>query len=118
MIAAGTYAHTDNKGRKNIDNSLREMGAVQVRPGKDDPLSLRGAYDTMPDEGRLLSIGCCLVAEGDGYLDRRPYHREWLAEKGISQEEAASRYTDWKADKDAQKERRRSGDGEMAGDSG
>ena len=118
MIASATYSQTDNKGRKSIDNTLQEMAETQVRPGADDNLGLRSAYDEMPDEGRLLSIGSCLENEGTAYLDHRPYHREWLAEKGISPEDARLRYTEWRAEKDAARERRRSGDGEPVGDDG
>jgi hypothetical protein len=115
LIAASTYAKTDNKGRKSIDTTLREMAAIQVRPGQDSALSLRSAYDEMPDEARVLSVGSCLTNEGMGYLDRRPYHREWLAEKGISPEDARLRYTEWRAEKDAAKEKRRSGDSDPVG---
>ena len=111
MLAASSYPETDNKGRKSIDTALREMAAVQMRPGEDSALSLRSAYDKMPDEARVLSIGSCLTNEGMDYLDRRPYHREWLAEKGISPEDAGLRYTEWKAEKRAAREKRRPGDG-------
>jgi len=114
MITAASYSQTDDKGRKSIDATLREMAAVQVRPGEDSVLGLRTAYDDMPDEGRLLSIGSCLANEGVGYLDRRPYHREWLAEKGISPEDARLRYTEWRAERDAAKAKR-SGGGEPVG---
>ena len=66
MIAAGSYSQTDDKGRKAIDNTLQELAATQVRPGTDDPRNLRTVYDEMPDEGRVLSIGCCLESEGVG----------------------------------------------------
>jgi hypothetical protein len=116
MIAAGSYAQTDNKGRKSIDTTLREMAAIQVRPGEDSALSLRSAYDDMPDEARMLSVGSCLANEGLGYLDRRPHHREWLAEKGVSPEDARLRYTDWRGEKDAAKERRAGGGDPVGGD--
>ena len=120
MIASATYSQTDNKGRKSIDNTLQEMAETQVRPGKGpiDTRAKHSAYESMPDEARLLSIGSCLANEGPGFLDRRPHHREWLADKGISPEDARLRYTEWRAEKDAAKERRRSGDGEPVGDSG
>ena len=92
------------------------MAAVRVRPGEDSALSLRSAYDDMPDEGRVLSIGSCLANEGIGYLDRRPHHRAWLNEKGISPEDARLRYTDWRAVKDAAKERRAGGGDPVGGE--
>jgi len=103
-------------GRKSVDTSLKEYASVEVRPGKTTAQSLSAAYDDMPDEGRLLSIGSCLENEGMGYLDRRRYHREWLAEKGVSPEDARLRYTEWRAAKDAAKARRSGGGDPVGGD--
>jgi len=116
MIAVTTYPHTDNKGRKSIDGTLQEMAAMKVRPGEDSALSLRSAYDEMPDEARVLSIGSSLANEGAGYLDRRPHHREWLGGKGISPDDARLRYTEWRAEKDAAKAQRAGGGDPVGGD--
>jgi len=118
MIAAGSYAQTDNKGRKSIDTTLREMAAIQVRPGSSsrETQAKHAAYDAMPDEARLLSIGSSLANEGMGFLDRRQHHREWLDEKGVSPEDARLRYTDWRAEKDAAQERRAGGGDPVGGD--
>ena len=108
----------DKGGRKSVDQALDEYAKTEVRPGHEDKLSLSNAYDSHTDDERILAIGSCLAREGTVYLGRRPYHREWLAEKGISPEDARLRYTEWRAEKDAARERRRSGDGETVGDDG
>jgi hypothetical protein len=116
IIAAASYPHMEKSGRKSVDNSLDQYASVEVRPGKSSSQSLSGAYGDMPDEGRLLSIGSCLANEGMGYLDRRPYHREWLEQKGISPEDARLRYTEWRAEKDAAKAKRTGGGDPVGGD--
>jgi len=117
-IAAASYAHMEKAGRKSVDRSLTEYASVEVRPGKGttDTRTKHAAYDSMPDEARLLSIGSCLANEGPGFLDRRPHHREWLTEKGISPEDARLRYTEWRAAKDAANERRAAGGDPVGGD--
>jgi len=111
-IAASAYAHMEKAGRKSVDRSLADYAAVEVRPGKGaGTRSKHSAYDAMPDEARLLSIGSCLANEGLGFLDRRPHHRAWLAEKGISPEDARLQYTEWRAEKDAAKDRAGRGGG-------
>jgi hypothetical protein len=111
-ISASSYPHMDKGGRRSVDSSLTEYAAVNIRPGGSSGATeaKHSAFDAMPDEGRVLSIGSCLASEGMGFLDRRQYHREWLAEKGISPEDVLLRYTDWRAKSDAARERR-SGDG-------
>ena len=108
----------DKGGRKSVDQALDEYAKTEVRPGHEHAHSLSAAYENHTDDERLLAIGGCLVREGDTYLDRRPYHREWLAEKGLSPEAARIRYTEWRAEVDARREKRRSGDGEPVGDDG
>lgn len=117
-IAASSYAHMEKAGRKSVDNSLTEYASVEVRPGKGttDTRAKRAAYDSMPDEARLLSIGSCLANEGPGFLDRRPHHREWLEDKGVSPDECRLRYTEWRAEKDAAMERRAAGSDPVGGD--
>jgi hypothetical protein len=111
-IAAASYADMDKSGRKSVDNALTEYAAIDVRPGSSsrEVQAKHAAYDAMPDEARLLSIGSSLANEGMGFLDRRQHHREWLEQKGVSPDEARTRYTDWRAESDAAKERRAGGE--------
>ena len=116
-ITAASYAHMEKSGRNSVEASLKEYESVEVRPGRSSGVSEKkhAAYDAMPDEARLLSIGSSLSAEGLQFLDRRLHHREWLAEKGISPEDARLRYTEWRAERDAEVEKRRAGDGDPVG---
>jgi len=115
-ITAASYAHMEKSGRNSVDASLKDYESVEVRPGRGTTgtRAKHAAYDAMPDEARLLSIGSSLANEGMGFLDRRQHHREWLDEKGVSPEEARLRYTDWRAESDAAKAQR-SGGGDPAG---
>jgi hypothetical protein len=117
-ITAASYAHMEKAGRNSVDASLKEYESVEVRPGKGTTNTQvkHAAYDAMPDEARVLSIGSCLANEGLVFLDRRQHHREWLAEKGISPEDARLRYTAWRAEKDAAKEKRAGGGDPVGGD--
>lgn len=117
-IAAASYPHMEKGGRKSVDKSLEDYAAVEVRPGRGttDTTDKHAAYDAMPDEARLLSIGSSLANEGMAFLDRRPHHREWLDGKGISPDDARLRYTEWRAEKDAAKAKRAGGGDPVGGD--
>ena len=114
-LAAASFAHTSDGGRRdiqsNVDNYLKfEIG------GDGNSRKKHLSYDRMPDEARLLSVGSCLANEGLDFLDRRPHHREWLEDKGISPDECRLRYTQWRAEKDAANERRAAGGDPVGGD--
>jgi len=114
-LAANSFAHTSEGGRRdiqtNVDNYLKfEMFGDSKHQEK------HRAYDQMPDEQRVLAVGSSLENEGMGFLDKRPHHREWLKEKGISPDECRLRYTEWRDRVDASKSSGRSepigGDGD------
>lgn len=112
-LAANSFAHTSEGGRRdiqtNVDNYLKfEMFRDSKHQEK------HRAYDQMPDEQRVLAVGSSLENEGMGFLDKRPHHREWLKEKGISPDECRLRYTQWRDRVDAAKAKRE-GDGEPVG---
>jgi len=112
--ATSSYSQMESKGRSSVDRAIAELASAgeDLHPdNKSGSPDKHSAYDAMPDEARLLSIGSCLANEGLGFLDRRPHHREWLAEKGISPDECRLRYTEWRAEKDAAKDRAGRGGG-------
>jgi hypothetical protein len=114
-LAAASFAHTSADGRREIQSTVTDH--LEFDLDRDESRRKKHQiYEQMPDEARLLSIGSSLENEGDGFLDRRPHHREWLKEKGISPEDARLRYTDWRAEKDAAKERRAGGGDPVGGD--
>jgi hypothetical protein len=106
-LAAASFAHTSDGSRRdiqaNVDSYLKfEIGRDGNNEGK------HRLYDQMPDEQRVLAVGSSLKHEGMGFLDKRPHHREWLKEKGISPDECRLRYTQWRERVDASKESDRS----------
>ena len=116
QLAASSFPHTSDASRKDIQGTVNEHLKYEW-DADSGTKEKHEAYQRMTDGERVLAVGSSLEHEGFGFLDRRPHHKEWLAEKGMSPEDCRLRYTEWKADKDAQKERRRSGDGETVGDS-
>jgi len=117
--ATSSYSQMERKGRSSVDDAIKELSTSgeDLHPdNKSGSSTKHAAYDSMPDEARLLSIGSCLANEGLDFLDRRPHHRAWLEDKGISPDECRLRYTQWRAEKDADKERRAAGGDPVGGD--
>ena len=114
-LAAASFAHTSESGRRNIQSGVTEYLKFELDRGGHQK-GKHAAYDALPDEARLLSVGSCLENEGIGFLDRRPHHRKWLEEKGISPDECRLSYTEWRAENDAAKERRAAGSDPVGGD--
>jgi hypothetical protein len=114
-LAAASFAHTSDDGRRDIQSTVTSY--LEFDPDRDAPSRKKHKqYEQMPDEARLLSIGSSLANEGMTFLDRRPHHREWLKEKGMSPDGARLRYTEWRAEKDAAKAKRAGGGDPVGGD--
>jgi hypothetical protein len=96
QTAVASYAHTDKRGRQAIGDSIKQYGEFDPRPGRT-PKSAgkRRIYDSWSHEERLLAVGSCLTHQGEKWLERRPYQREWLDRQGLSPEDAISRYDEW-----------------------
>jgi len=92
--AAASFPHTDKKGRRDINRSIRKYRTFDVRAGSGSSKKAQ-SYDAMNPEARLLAVGQSLAQGGDEWLRRRPYHAEWLEEQGISPEVAVARYNEW-----------------------
>jgi len=109
-LAAASFAHTSDSGRREIQAGITQYLSFTMDQG-DGTQDKHRIYDEMPGDQRVLAIGSSLENEGMEFLDRRPHHRAWLEDKGISPGDARLRYTQWRAGVKAAKDKRASGDG-------
>lgn len=69
----------------------------KLRSLADRPKRLKSAYDMVPDETRIGLIGSALSAAGERFASTHPAQMAWLAERGITPEEAIARHRAWLA---------------------
>lgn len=87
QISVAIYPHTDTKGRKSIDRSIREMLAFSLAP-KTSP------YDNADRRTRVLMIGSCLSVNGD-WLKSHQRQSQWLKEENLTAEACVKEHTEW-----------------------